>query len=316
MSQAPGQGTASGPQPRLPDEEQPLKVDSARGIAVAAVLALIAGGLLLTDGVPAFFSVPAGAALALVIPGYALSRAFFIHGLLDRAEGTVLAVGLSLCVAILGGFLLNVLPEGMSTHAWAIYLASVSLAACAAAAVRRGVFVVQRHGQRRLPELPGERPAGAPAADVAAPVTAPEPAAGGLLRREVAMLGLAAVLVAGSFLIAQFGVTAQPHAGFTDLWLLPGSDGVTLGFNNHEGVPTTYRVVLSVNGKDVGTWSSDAIADGGTWQAQYPLRAGAATTSEVVVSLYRRADTTAYRQAHLTVGPELIGPLPTAAASP
>lgn len=319
MSQGAGHGTLPPPAPQPIDPAQPLRVDSVRGIAVAAALALIAGSVQLTDGAPTLVIVPAGAALALAIPGYALSRALFIHGLLDHTERAALAIGLSLCITIVGGFGLNALPDGLSGHSWAIYLTSVSLVACAVATVRRGAFAVLRQGnvgEASSPVPSAEAPVVAKQAGFTAPGAAPEGRAVGLPKVQIAMLGLAGLLVAGSFLVAQLGVAGQPRPGFTDLWLLPGSDGVTVGLDNHEGAAASYRVVLSVNGRDVGTWSPDMIDDGGTWQAHYAHPTNAATHAEVAAALYRPADTTPYRQAHLTIGSESIAPFPTAEASP
>lgn len=317
MSHEAGQGALPPPAPQPSDGSQPLRLDSFHGIAVAAALALIAGSILRTDGAPALVSVAAGAALTLAIPGYALSRALFIHGLLDRTERVALAIGLSLCIVILGGFVLNALPDGLSRNSWALYLTSVSLVACAIATVRRGAFALLRHGQIEAgsPAAPAQDVV-APQAGLAATGDRPSGRAAGLPKVHVAMLGLAGVFVAGAFLVAQLGVAGQPRPGFTDLWLLPDSDGVTVGIDNHEGAAASYRVVLSVDGRDVHTWASAVVEDGGSWQAHYALPAKPATHTDVDAALYRPADTTPYRQAHLTVGSESIAPFPTAQASP
>src|SRR4051812_1099491 len=57
--------------------------------------------------------------LVFVLPGYTLTETLFHKRSLDISHRLVLSLGLSLAIDILGGFLLNLLPEGLQAISWA-----------------------------------------------------------------------------------------------------------------------------------------------------------------------------------------------------
>src|SRR5262245_29747154 len=103
---------------------------------LAAGLIAIASALLMLIGLPVLVTAAAGALLGLVLPGYALVRAMFPYGRTDPFERVALILGVSVSVAISGGFLLHLLPFGLSAGSWGLLLAGITVAACVAS-VRR-----------------------------------------------------------------------------------------------------------------------------------------------------------------------------------
>jgi uncharacterized membrane protein len=290
--QQPGRqaGTPSTPGARL---ERVWNLASQYDLFVVAGLSALAASVVLLH-LSNLLTVPAMAALVLALPGYAMVRALFAHDVHDAAEQTALSVGLSLCVSILGGFLLNALPDGLSEAAWTSWLTAVALIGCAIAALRR----------LRLGPTAAETVVAAPAtADAVA--AQPAPASPRSARHfQLGMLGAAAVLVFASVLLARWGVAAQPQTGFTELWLLPESGtSVSIGITNHEGAPGSYRLVLSIDGNQVREWPSVQLANGATWQQVYGLAPQSMLRHYVDAAVYRPGDTAPYRDTHLNVLP-------------
>ena len=107
-----------------------------RGLLVLAAVALAAGWLLTQPGASQPLVAAAGASLAFVLPGAALLRAMFPGPGMGRAERLALAIGLQLALVVMCGFLLHLLPAGLSAASWGAILADVTLLACAVAWLR------------------------------------------------------------------------------------------------------------------------------------------------------------------------------------
>ncbi len=56
--------------------------------------------------------------LVFILPGYALTAALFPRGGLGLAETLTSSIGLSLAAVIVGGVILNLTPEGLTSIAW------------------------------------------------------------------------------------------------------------------------------------------------------------------------------------------------------
>lgn len=249
-------------------------------------------GLLLTPGMPVFLTLPAAVLLVLALPGYAATRLLFARRL-GLAEKVAMSMGLSFSLAIVGGLLLNLLPEGLSLGPWGGLLGGITVAAAGGAALRSGL---------------GRRPTGP---DEATPELAPSAEShgtsrslrrGSLPRAQVAMLAIAGLLLVGSFGIARLGAAVEAHDPFTQLWMVPNLTGtnLNLGVTNNENRPTAYRLVLTQDGKTIGAWADLTLADGETWSQVVPLSLGR-DTHRLQAQLFRAADVAAYRETHADV---------------
>jgi hypothetical protein len=151
--------------------------------------------------------------------------------------------GLALAVPVLGGLLLYAAGVPLHRPGWLGLLAGVTLAGDAA------LFGRRRSG-RAAPFTwrPAWRAPRWPAAAFAAAVL-------------VAAFGVG---------LARFSVTAQPHAGFSQLWLVPGGGLLSLGVTDDEGSTTTYRLVLRRDRHVIARWQF-TLADGRTWRRSVPF---------------------------------------------
>jgi hypothetical protein len=107
-----------------------------KSLRVTAALAAICAAIVLAP-VPSVARLPAGLLLALVLPGYGLVCLLFPRRSLDRVELVACVLGLSLVAAALGGLLLNLAPGHFGRSAWTIFLASLTLACCTGACLRK-----------------------------------------------------------------------------------------------------------------------------------------------------------------------------------
>src|SRR3954451_7422698 len=205
-------------------------------IAAVAALAALCAGALVVPGLPIFLTVPAAILLLLVLPGYAMNLALFPARLLGNAEQAMFTIGLSVCASIIAGLVLNLLPVGLTLSGWGALLGATAVGSLGVAWLRlgtsdRALMTV------RLPSVP------------LAPIV---------------MISIAAVMVLGSLMIARMGEAAQPHDGFTQLWMIPEADGnaLRLGFENHENAADHYDLRVTTEGQTLAEWSGVSLADG------------------------------------------------------
>jgi uncharacterized membrane protein len=183
----------------------------------AAVLCALVAALVPFDPVRLLAAVP----LALFLPGYAVIACAFGSHELEPPKRATLSVAISLTVLVLGAFVLNIFPFGLTTASWAVLLPLVVIAACRGAALRRG-----------RPERD------------AVGISLPRPAAGGLVVGVVA-LAIAVAAVA----LAQKPLPADDAVGFTALWMLPTDsreDAVAVGVVSNQHHPTSYGLTVSL----------------------------------------------------------------------
>lgn len=201
-----------------------------------------------------------GGPLVLIMPGYALTHVAFPARTIGRAERVALSLGLSLIVGVLGGFVLNWLPGGLTRAAWTSLLSATTVGASLAAFLRR----------RQQPPM------------------APQRAGPQVNRREWFMLGTAAIVVVLALSVARAGAESST-ARFTQLWLLPAdvqTNRVRVGINNAEGQPIAYQLKLEVSGQIVQTWPSIVLNSGAQWEATVAV-AQVQPAQTVKATLYR-----------------------------
>ncbi len=217
--------------------------------------------------------------LVFLLPGYALTEVLFHKQALGASHRLVLSLGLSLAIDVLGGLILNMLPAGLQATSWAALLGLLTAAfSLPAAFLRRGT--VSSHNARPLRFrfiMPG-----------------------------CILFGLAATVAIFSLLYAVIGAAQQPYPGFTQLWMVPVAQPgenctVRLGVRSFESAPTTYRIVMTINGAQMTTWPSVVLLPQGEWDRVEPITSGGAGSVSVGVQLYRfDRPGSVYRQVHYT----------------
>lgn len=265
------------------------------GIAVTAAVAGVAvGGGSAAPGASPAGGVDAlrglaGLLLALPLPGYALMRAMFAGRLPEPVQQLALVIGLGLSLSILAGFLLHFVPVGMSRGSWAATLAGLTVI----------VSLIALSRELRLP-VAQQALAGVQQADAGA-----QPL-GRLGGSQARMLGAAVLIGLAAFAVARVGAAEQPYPGFTQLWVLPGSDSsISVGVHNREGSDQRYTLRLSAGGEALGAERAVALADGQTFQVQVRLPAsltmpGSGATVEAI--LERQGESDPYRRVLLRLG--------------
>ncbi len=230
-----------------------------------------------------------GIALALplvfVLPGYTLTEALFHKRSLDTIYRILLSLGLSLAIDISGGILLNAFPIGLRTISWAALLALLTgLFALLVVYLRRRTLIremreKQAHGIR-------------------------------FSSHEYILCALAMAVVIFAVAFSAVSVTNEPHAGFTQLWMLPQDQAnnnceVRLGVRSYELTSITYRVQMTVNGVQVNTWPSVVLAPRQEWDRLVTLRLNPTVTTtdaHVEVRLYHASSPgAAYQKVNLTM---------------
>ncbi len=230
-----------------------------RRACVAAVACALVAALVPLDLLRLVAAVP----LALLLPGYAVIAAAFGSDEPALPKRLALSVATSLMVLVLGAFVLNIFPFGLTTASWAVLLPLVVIAACRGAALRRG------------------RPAGVSANRG---TTFPRPSAGTAAAGTVAL-----VIAVAAMALAQKPLPADDAVGFTALWMLPTDsreDAVAVGVISSQQHPSSYRLRVSLGKNQSKTYR--VHLDPGeerAFELDVPPEPGGRT--HVVASLYR-----------------------------
>jgi uncharacterized membrane protein len=228
--------------------------------AAAAVLCALVAALVPVEIVRVIAALP----LTLYLPGFALVAASFDGEDLPPLKRVTIEVAASLILLILGAFVLNAFPFGLTTASWAVLLALLVVAGCAWAARRRGRA------------KPADRPSFA--------------AIGRPRGRSAVMLGAAALIGAASIALAQEPLPAKHADGYTALWMLPTDateEAVVVGVQSNEQDPASYRLVVSTGGESQLETYRVKLDPGAekTFEVRVPSRSTGKT--HVVASLYR-----------------------------
>ena len=200
--------------------------------------------------------------LVFFLPGYALSSALFPQRALRSEETLLLSLGLSLALAVAGGFILNLTSFGLQSSTWTVLLGGITVAAGGGALVRRARNGADGEAAPRFHLDVGQ----------------------------ALSLGLAVVLVLAALGVARASAAQQAQPGFTQLWLVPsGGEKVNLqlGVRSEEPAVTTYRVQLKVGGRVVKEWPSIKLEPNASWQATTALSPAPPQDATLEALLYR-----------------------------
>jgi uncharacterized membrane protein len=245
------------------------------GLLIACVWA-IATLVLMETTDAGILRLAAAAPLVLYFPGHGVLSALRFRARSVQEWG-VLAAGVSIGLAIVGGFVLDalhvLLPLG-----WWVWCAGFVLVMSAIAFAR---------GQSHE-----------------------EPAKPGAMRfrlRHGVVLGVAAVLVGGAFVITARDDATYRQFRYTNFWMLPGKDHpsqeVTLGVTSAEAEPRTFDIEVTLSGNIVAAFRSIQLAPGETVTRQvlFPLEPGQLEKAEAwLINGKNRSQV--YRRVSLWVG--------------
>jgi uncharacterized membrane protein len=286
--------------------------------SLVASLALVAALIGFASGVwGAIFGVP----LVFVLPGYTIV-AVLVERRTDLIERVAMSILLSIAVVILGGFLLNVLPGGLRTGSWALWLWAVTISGSVVAFARRRADAAS-NGARVALEL-GSWRRWVVALELGSWrrwVVALAARGRRLRARDGALIVAAVVLFFASTNLA-VNWAAQPHGGgFTQLWiqrdLSEQAPAVLVGMTNNELTPQRYQLTFAV---DQATTHIYAIflSPGEHWQQTIAVTPayleGVAT---VDAQLYRAGEpNTVYRHVHLDLVISNGSAVPTVTVTP
>ncbi|HET8814101.1 MAG TPA: DUF1616 domain-containing protein [Solirubrobacterales bacterium] len=233
-------------------------------VSVAAVACAVIAALVPLELIRLVAALP----LTLFLPGYALVAAAFASRELAPPKRLTLSVGTSLMVLVLGAFVLNVFPFGLTTASWAVLLPMVVIAACRAAAIRR-----DRPARRRSRRSPLPRP---------------QPGS-------IALVSIALLIGAGALALAQKPLPAEDAEGYAALWMLPADaeeETAVVGVINNEHDPASYRLKVRL-GEDKRARTYRVELDPGEERTyEIGVARGASGRTHVVASLYREEQPT------------------------
>ena len=224
--------------------------------------------------------------LVFIAPGYALTGVLFHRRSLDRAYRLLLSLGISISIVIAGGLLLNALPVGLRPSSWSVLLAFLTLLSAGLMMYLRRKTALPLSspnvGTRfiasappiasALSIAPTPDPTSAPAiASAQCIVSAPRVAAIRLTWYGWILCTLAVLMMAFSIVFSASSVAQQPHAGFTQFWMLPSRQPgagctVRLGIQSYELASETYRIAVTASGNEIDTWPSLQLAPRQRWE--------------------------------------------------
>jgi uncharacterized membrane protein len=224
--------------------------------------------------------------LVLLAPGYLLLELLAQKWEHDGTTRLLLSIGLSLSIDVLGGFLLNIIPVGLTTLTWSVFLGALTIAGALLCMVKRCRWQMQRGQKQR--DLPS--------------------------RYEFLLLTLTVYVVIFAFLYMASSITNQKHQGFTQFWLLLDNHlsplcTIQLGIESSETVTTTYQVEVKENNQHAAHWSSIRLAPQQKWQSQLPLAINRAQTTQLPIEadLYRQQEpNSVYRTVKMLVKYSII----------
>jgi uncharacterized membrane protein len=207
--------------------------------------------------------------LMFLAPGYLLIEILTRKREHDGTTRLLLSIGLSLSIDILCGFLLNIIPAGLTPVTWSVFLAALTITCALLCMVRRRQWRIPI--DRKQKDLP--------------------------TRYEFLLLMLTVYVVVFAFMYTTSTVQNQQYQGFTQFWLLLDNHqshncALQLGIDSSETVTTTYQVEVRKDNQHAAHWSSIALAPQQKWQEQLPIAIDPALTTQLQIEadLYRQQE--------------------------
>jgi uncharacterized membrane protein len=261
-----------------------------------------ASGALLSNS-PRLVGVLLAIPLVFILPGYTLTQVLFRKRSADThstsSNGLILqpqlkigqpfgavdlivcSLGLSLVIDVTIGLLLNLLPIGLQWQSWTLSLGLVTALFSLLAA-----FLRQRQ-----------------------PVKKRAIARWHITFKEYVLLGsaLAVIALALWLSIIRLPPAVQSQPGFTQFWMLSSTQAnnscaVLIGAYSFEAVPTTYRIQVTSNGRQVASWPSITLTTQQEWSHLVLVSPAVGGSAVVDAQLYRLDQPgVIYREVHVTL---------------
>jgi hypothetical protein len=195
-----------------------------------------------------------GIPLAFFLPGYTLTGLFFPSYRLDWMERLLFRIGMSICIVIFAGFLLNVTGYGLQPISWAVFL---------------GLFTIILAFTTIIKKRWEEKPT----------LTSTQ-----IRIRPLSLFLLAcSVLITGGAYVFERNTTIKLSHTYTQLWIAPATNGhpngLEFGIKNMEDNPKSYHLVVQTDQGVLQNWPSITLSPGQTWDGmldlpQIPLQGG------------------------------------------
>lgn len=223
-------------------------------IFAAFFVSLLAVGLVLAHLNSGLLGILIGLLLVFVSPGYIVSIAIFPESTWSFMERTILTMGLSLAVSVLGGIVLYPLKVPLTTENWALFYGVVCLVMGSIAITRR--LIKQYPARRKTDRAPDSH--------------------AHLLPRplQLGMFALAALLFLGAMTLAQTMAKYYPDTEIVQLWLLPAdgdSPSVRIGAMVNDSAPREYSLWLERGGYTVQIWEHITLTPNERWETVVAL---------------------------------------------
>ena len=190
--------------------------------------------------------------LVFILPGYTISVVLFPSPLLSIIERVVLTIGLSLVLTIFSGFLLYSLSFPLQVETWAFSLGMEVIVF--------GIVAVFRRSQLPKFKLKRESDIRNLASKVSLPTIG-----------QFFLFGLSAMLVLGSFILAQNIAASEPNTEVVQLWILPGKTGegvreIQIGAMINDNAPREYYLWLGRDDFTIKEWPLLVLKPGERWE--------------------------------------------------
>lgn len=265
-------------------------------------LAAAAGFMLALPGGAPVLRAVLGIYLVIVGPGLAFTTALLPVKQLGTAEHVLAALAASIALAVIGGLILDATPWGLQPISWSVILGGATVAVSFAALLR----LRRTAGMNSGTEIKASTRV--PAGD-----SAPATNSAHLSTLRMALPVVATVLLGLAIYVARVPAAAEAYQGYTTLWLAPDGEqagsslavyrGARIGVQSEEFAPTSYRLVVRVNGQVANVWPELRLEPNQAWQAQLVLPEQKGTGMELEALLYRNdAPRIVYRQVRFGLG--------------
>ena len=230
--------------------------------ATALVLAHLNGDLL---------GILIGLLLVFVAPGYIISVALFPESTWSFMERTILTMGLSLAVSVLGGIILYAMKIPLLAETWALFYGSIILVMGAIAIIRR---LIKEYPARRKSDRAPESHTH----------LMPRPG-------QLALFGLAVLIFLSAMVLAQNVARVYPDTEIVQLWMLPGESSagpsVRIGAMVNGSAPEEYSLWLERGGYTVQTWPHLTFEPDKRWEITVQVNPNMPGTGPIEAFLYR-----------------------------
>lgn len=246
-----------------------------------------------------FISIVLALPLVLYLSGYALTQALFrkrdaevkpaathdparttnwkIGHPIGNIDQFVLSLGLSLTIDVLVGFLLNLLPIGLTRLSWTFSLSFLTLIFVVAS------ILLRRKDVSQAPTLLKIR----------------------LTWQDCTLFALALLIIASAVALAVVR-PFDPQPAFTQFWMLPANQQaktckVSLGIQSFESSTQAFNVILTVNTIETNAWPSIMLMPEQKWAQSVAVPPDFTGSVYIEARLYKSSQpATIYRDVHLT----------------